>query len=42
MSTQKLKLYKDSTGYEKHYDSNGNKIHYKDSNGFEEWWEYYN
>ena len=22
------------------YDSNGNVIHYKDSDGYEEWWEY--
>ena len=22
------------------YDENGNMIHYKNSNGFEEWWDY--
>ena len=24
----------------KEYDSKGNIIHYKNSNGFEEWWDY--
>ena len=30
----------DSYGTERWYDSNGNKIHYKDSNGYEAWYEY--
>ena len=34
----KVKTYVDGSVYK--YDENGNKIHYKENNGYEEWYEY--